>query len=144
MLFLPNNAGIAITSAATDTAITALNGTRSRLIRRNSHQPGIPRSRENAYHVREALVRPAAPQKICPIVAIRITSFAAQESSELVKIDPEKPAASLIAASSVAANRNASSTNHPISAEKKTERQTPWAADLAASRVSSAVCAEAS
>ena len=62
MLCLPNSAGIAITSEKTDTAITALNGTRSRLTRRNSHQPGIPRSRENAYQVREVLVSSAAPQ----------------------------------------------------------------------------------
>ena len=70
MLFSPNRAGIAITSEKNDTAITALNGTLSRLTRRNSAQPGIPRSRENAYQVRDALVRPAAPQKSCPTVAI--------------------------------------------------------------------------
>ena len=56
--FLPNSAGIAMISEATETAITALNGTRSRLTRRKIAQPGIPRSRENAYQVREALVRP--------------------------------------------------------------------------------------
>src|SRR5216110_3323099 len=87
MLFFPNSAGIAITSEATDTAITALNGTLSRLTRRKTPQPGIPRSRENAYHVREALVSPAAPQKNWPTVAIRTTSFAAQGSSELLKIE---------------------------------------------------------
>ena len=54
------------------------------------------------------------------------------------------PAPSLTAATSVAANRNASSTNQPIRAEKKTERQTPCAALIAAPLVSSAVCAEAS
>ena len=72
MSFLPNSAGIAITSEKNETAITALNGTLSRLTRRKIAQPGIPRSRENAYQVREALVRPAAPQKICPTVAIRM------------------------------------------------------------------------
>src|SRR5215216_7316869 len=90
MLFLPNSAGIAITSDATDTAITALNGTRSWLTRRKSDQPGIPRSRENAYHVREALVRPAAPQNSCPTVAMISTIFAAQESSALVRSEERR------------------------------------------------------
>src|SRR5215217_9077202 len=132
MLFLPNSAGMAITSDATDTPITALKGTRSAFTRPNSHQPGIPRSRENAYQVRDALVSPAAPQKIWPTVAMINTSFAAQESSALVKIAPTKPAPSLTASTSVAANRKASSTNQPITADQKTERQTPCAAALAA------------
>src|SRR5215218_302660 len=76
----PNIAGTAITREKNDTAITALNGTRSRLIRRNSHQPGMPRSREKAYQVRDALVRPAAPQKSCPMVTMIRISFAAQRS----------------------------------------------------------------
>src|ERR671937_2240735 len=97
MLFLPNSAGMAMISEATDTAITALNGTRSLLTRRNSHQPGIPRSRENAYQVRDALVRPAAPQNSWPTVAISRTNFAAHGSSALVKITPTKPAPSLTA-----------------------------------------------
>src|SRR5919201_1707642 len=144
MLFLPNSAGMAMISEATDTAITALNGTRSLLTRRNSHQPGIPRSRENAYQVREALVRPAAPQKSWPTVAMRITNLAAQESRALVKTEPTKPAPSLTAFTSVAANRNASSTSQPINADQKTDRHTPWAAAFAAPLVSSAVWAEAS
>src|SRR5215211_1321538 len=144
MLFFPNRAGMAIRAEKNETAITALNGTRSALIRRNTVHPGIARSRENAYQVREALVSPAAPQNSCPTVAIRITSFAAQESRALVKIAPTKPALWLTSLTSVAANRNASSTNHPITADQNTERHTPWAAALAAPRVSSAVCAEAS
>src|SRR5919198_3263440 len=144
MLFFPNSAGIAMISEATDTAITALNGTRSLFTRRNSHQPGIPRSRENAYHVRDALVRPAAPQNSWPTVAIRITSLAAHGSSALVKIAPTNPAPSFTAFTSLAANRNASSTNQPMIAEKNTDLQTPWAAAFAAPRVSSAVWAEAS
>src|SRR6266540_5351570 len=119
---------MAMISEKTDTAITALKGTRSALTRRNSPQPGIARSRENAYQVREALVSPAAPQNSCPTVAIRITSFAAHESSAVSKIEKVVPAASLIALTSLAANRKASRTNQPISAEKNTERQTPWAA----------------
>src|SRR6188472_3134522 len=135
MSFLPNSAGIAITSDATDTAITALNGTRSRLTRRNTAHPGMPRSRENAYQVREALVSPAAPQKNWPTVAIRTTSFAAHGSSALLKIPKTAPAASFTAATSFAANRNASSTNQLITADQNTERQTPWAAVFAASLV---------
>src|SRR5215203_7527719 len=135
MLFLPNSAGIAITSEATATAITALNGTRSRLTRRNSDQPGIPRSRENAYQVRDALVSPAAPQNSCPTVAMKITIFAAQGSRALVKIDPTKPPLLLTAPTWVAANRNARRTIQPITADQKTERQTPCATAFAAPRV---------
>ena len=144
MLFLPNRAGIAMTSEATETAITALNGTLSLFTRRKIAQPGIPRSRENAYQVREALVRPGRPAESWPIVAMMRIIFAAQESSALVKIAPTNPAPSLTASTSVAANRNASRTNHPITADKKTERHTPCAAVIAAPCVSSAVCAEAS
>src|SRR5215213_4912680 len=144
MLLLPNRAGIAMASEATDTPITALKGTLSLLTRRKTAHPGIPRSREKAYHVREALVRPAAPQKSWPIVAIMRTIFAAQESSALVKIAPTNPAPSLTALTSLAANRKASRTNHPMTADQKTERQTPCAAVIAAPLVSSAVCAEAS
>src|SRR5262245_603287 len=104
-------------SAAMETAITALNGTRRSLRRRKSHHPGMPRSRENAYQVRDALVRPAAPQKSWPIVAIRITLFAAQESSEVVKIEIEVPPASLTAPGSLTANRNASRMTQPAIAE---------------------------
>src|SRR6266545_3196366 len=124
MLLVPKSAGIAITREKNETPITALNGTRSLFTRRNSHQPGIPRSRENAYQVREALVRPAAPQKSCPTVAIRRTSFAAQGSKTLVKIAPTKPAPLSIAWTSVAAKRNAKSTNHPMTADQNTDRQT--------------------
>src|SRR5262245_34688234 len=104
---------MAMSSEKNATAITALNGTRSRLTRRKIAQPGIARSREKAYQVRDALVSPAAPQKSCATTAIRINSFAAQGSSALVKIAVGKPAASLMAFTWVAANRKESSTNHP-------------------------------
>ena len=39
----------------------------------------MARSRENAYQVREALVRPAMPQNSWPTVAMMIVSFAAHE-----------------------------------------------------------------
>src|SRR5437588_12569448 len=131
-------------SAARDTASTAYSGTRFAFSRRNNAHPGIPRSRENAYQVREALVSPAAPQKNCPTVAIRITSFAAHAFMEVVKIVPTNPALALIAFTSVAANRNARSNSQPITADQHTDRHTPWAAAFAAPLVSSAVCADAS
>src|SRR5688572_545948 len=124
MLFSPPRAGRVISRAKNETAITALNGTRSLFTRRKIAQPGIPRSRENAYQVREALVSPAATQKSWPIVAIRITIFAAHGSRALVKIEPTNPAASLTAATSLAAKRKASSTNQPIRAEKNTDLHT--------------------
>ena len=134
---------MAITSEKNETAITALKGTRSRLTRRKIAQPGMPRSRENGYQVRDALVRPAAPQKSWPMVAIRITSLAAHGSSALSKMANTVPAP-VHGSTSLAANRKPSRTNQPISAEKKTERQTPCAAEIAAPLVSSAVCADAS
>src|SRR5438552_16269977 len=105
--------------AATETAITALNGTLRVLMRRNSPQPGIPRSRENAYQVREALVSPAAPQKSWPTVAMISTSFAPQMwfVIAVVKIEIELPPAVLIASVFTAAKRNASSTSQPAIAE---------------------------
>src|SRR3954451_569666 len=119
MLFLPNSAGMEMIRANTETAITPLNGTRSRLTRRKIAQPGIARSRENAYQVREALVRHAVPQKSWPMVAIRTTSFAAHESIAVVKIVPTKPfdGADPIASTSLAANRKASRRIQPMMAE---------------------------
>src|SRR5205085_1106533 len=80
---LPQFAGIVMISENTATASTAYAGTRWRLMRRKSHQPGIPRSRENAYHVRDALVSPAAPQNSWPTVAMISTAFAAADVSAL-------------------------------------------------------------
>ena len=98
----------------TETAITELNGTLWRLTRRKMVQPGIARSRENAYQVREALVRPAAPQNSWPTVAMMKISFAAQESSASMKIAPTKPAASVTTAASGTANRKVSSRTQPM------------------------------
>ena len=91
-----------------------MNGTFWRLTRRKMFHPGIARSRENAYQVREALVRPAAPQNSWPTVAMMKTSFAAHESSASVKIAPTKPAASVTTAGSGTANRNVSSRIQPM------------------------------
>src|SRR5437763_9545797 len=131
-------------SETAETAITAYRGTRLALILRNRVQPGIARSRENAYQVRDALVRPAAPQNSWPTVAMRMTAFAAHElnASTMSGIEPPPP---LVTASTwLTAKSSASRTAQPASAEKNTDRHTPWAAATAAPRVSSAVWAEAS
>src|SRR3954470_20459804 len=113
---LPASAGRVMMSAATATARTEKAGTRRLSTALHSRQPGIARSRENAYQVRDALVRPAMPQKIWPIVEMRITSSAHPEPSELVKTEIDVPPASLIAFVSEAANVIASSTSQPNSA----------------------------
>src|SRR4029079_7439909 len=110
---LPVSAGSVMTSAATATANTDSAGTRRLSTRLHSRQPGIARSRESAYQVREALVSPAMPQKSCPMVEMRITSSAQPELIALVKTEIEVPPASLIAVVSDAANVIASSTNQP-------------------------------
>src|SRR5947207_14237145 len=97
-------------SAATEDASTANIGTRSRFRRRNSAQPGMPRSRENAYQVREQLVSPAAPQNSWPTVQISSTALAAAEvrAGSITGIEP--PPFSLIAVTLLAAHTSASST----------------------------------
>src|SRR5436305_9946731 len=104
-------------SETTETASTAYSGTRLAVRRRNSPQPGIPRSRENAYQVREALVRPAAPQNSWPTVQMISTNLAAQalRPVSITGIDP--PPSLLIAAMWVAANNSANRTAHPAIAE---------------------------
>src|SRR5437763_17050352 len=104
-------------SAAIETAITALKGTLWALMRRNSAHPGIPRSRENAYQVREALVRPAAPQNSWPTVQMISTNFAAQELRPVSITGIEPPPNLLIAPTLVAANSSASSTAQPAIAD---------------------------
>src|SRR5207302_7385506 len=103
-------------SAAIEDASTAYSGTRWRLRRRNSAQPGIPLSRENAYHVREQLVSPAAPQNSWPTVQMRSTALAAAEVSAVSMTGIEPPPFSVIAGTLVAANTSASSTAHPAMA----------------------------
>src|SRR5947209_12594492 len=104
-------------SETTDTAITAYRGTRLALTRRNSDQPGIPRSRENAYQVRDALVRPAAPQNSCPTVKMIRMNFAAQVLRSWVTSGIAPPPAALIADTCVAANSSAISSAQPAMAE---------------------------
>ena len=56
---------------------TALRGTPLELTFEKVLQPGTPRSRENAKHMRDALVRHAMPQNSCPIVEISTTALIA-------------------------------------------------------------------
>src|SRR2546421_7995051 len=104
----------------------------------------MPRSREKAYHVRDALVMPAITQKIWPTVQMNSTVLADALLSAPVMIGIEPPPPPVTPFSLWTANKSASRTIQPASAEKKTERQTPCEAATAAPRVSSAVCAEAS
>src|SRR5690348_9030954 len=84
---LPLSAGSVMISAATATASTDSAGTRRLSTRLHSRHPGIARSRENAYQVRDALVSPAMPQNSCPIVEMRITSSAHPELIALVNTE---------------------------------------------------------
>ena len=52
-------------------------------------EPGMPRSREKAKHIREALVRQARPQKSCPTVQISSTALNPAELSALERIASE-------------------------------------------------------
>src|SRR5881275_1791664 len=114
---LPKYAGIVMINAAMDTASTAYKGTRRALTRLNNPQPGMPRSRENAYHVREALVRPAAPQNSWPTVQMISTIFAAHVLRPVSTSGIAPPPSLLIAATWVAANRSATSSAQPAIAE---------------------------
>src|SRR3954470_15632648 len=103
-------------SAQTATASTEYTGTWRLSTLLHSRQPGIARSRENAYHVREALLRPAMPQKICPMMGVRITAAAQPELIARVNTEIAVPPPALIAFVSLAANVIASRTNQPNSA----------------------------
>src|SRR4051794_31315546 len=112
----PPSAGSVMTSAQTATARTEYRGTRRLSTVLQRVHPGIARSRENAYQVRDALVRQAMPQKICPTVAMKITASAQPELIALVNTAMAVPPPSLIAFVSLAANVIASRPNQPKSA----------------------------
>src|SRR5688500_12934413 len=69
-----------------------------------------------------------------PIAEIRITVSAQPSDIALWKIASDVPPPSFTAPTSVAANVIASSTNHPISPDRATDCQTPFAARTATSR----------
>src|SRR5215210_6301270 len=136
---LPDSAGRLRMPARTHEPITAATGTpRLPFTLLHSFHPGVTRSRDSAKNVREQLVTHAMPQKNCPIAEIRITTSAQPDDIALWKIASVVPPPSLTAPTSEAANVIASSTNQPISAESATDCQTPFAAEISASRVSSA------
>src|SRR5215217_6098052 len=112
-----HSAGSVMISAHTTTNSTAPTGVRLWFSRVQSRQPGMARSRENAYVMRDALVTHAMPQNSCPMQEMRITISAAVEESAFSKIASDVPPPSLTASTSVAANVIASSTTQPISAE---------------------------
>src|SRR5215212_12115742 len=101
-------------SAAAATNSTAPTGTRLWLSFVHMRQPGIARSRENAYVMRDALVTQAMPQNSWPMHEIRMTISAAVDESDCSKIASDVPPASVTALGSSTANVIASSTIQPI------------------------------
>ncbi len=95
----------------------ALTGVPLRSTLDHSRQPGTARSRLNAYVIRDMLVTQLIPQKNWPIVEMMMTALKKNGVSAVSKMAPEKPPALLIASTSVAANRNASSRIQPPIAE---------------------------
>src|SRR4051794_1676485 len=98
------SAGRVISNAAAQTNSTAPTGTRLEFSRVQIFQPGIARSRENAYVIREALVTQAMPQNSWPMQEMKITISPAVLDSALSMIDSAPPPPSAIALESVAAN----------------------------------------
>ena len=81
-----------------------------------------PRSRENAKHIREALVRQATPQNSCPIVEINTTALQPAVSRAPGEDRERRAGAEPFSASEMlsglcTAKVIARSTNQPISAE---------------------------
>ena len=72
--------------------ITALRGTPLAFTFERLLESGSPWSRENAKHIREALVRQARPQNSWPIVEMITTVLNAEVDSERLKISSEVPA----------------------------------------------------
>src|SRR4051794_10750597 len=142
---LPDSAGSVRMPANRHEPRTAATGTpRLPFTLRHSLFPGVTRSRDSAKNVREQLVTHAIPQKNCPIAEMRITTSAQPDDIALWKIASEVPPPAFTALTFVAAKVIASSTNQPIRAERATDCHTPLAAEISASLVSSATCAEAS
>src|SRR3954453_12991512 len=112
-----------IRKASPQLPITAIAGTPP-LTRLHSFQPGMARSREKAKKVREQLVTQAMPQKNWPTQAIAMIASAqfwfmsAERNTAMEPPVRGVPAPLVMAVGWVAANRNASSRNHPITAER--------------------------
>src|SRR3954447_5579811 len=95
---LPNAAGIVMIAAHTAMNSTALRGTRLALTLLQCRDPGIAPSRLNAKAMRDALVRHAIPQNICPTVEMIRISFTHDVLSAFSRTAIELPPASVIAA----------------------------------------------
>ena len=74
---------------------TAFTGTPLALTFDRAPAPGSPRSRENAKHMRDALVRQATPQNSCPMVEMNTTALVALRVSARVE-DGERAAAAVV------------------------------------------------
>src|SRR5262245_28673344 len=111
------SAGSVRTSPATLAATIALTGVPLRSTLDHNRQPGTAPSRLNAYVIRDMLVTQLIPQKNWPIVEMMMTALKKPDDRAVWNIAPEKPPALLMASTSVAANRNASSRIQPPIAE---------------------------
>src|SRR5215211_3341372 len=109
-----HSAGRVMISAQVTTKSTAPTGVWFLFSFVQIRQPGIARSREKAYVMREALVTQAMPQNSWPMQEIRITNSAAVADSDCSKIASDVPPASVTALGSPTANVIASSTTQPI------------------------------
>ena len=125
-------------------AIAALVGLRLRSSFAHRPCPGTARSRENANSMRDAAVMHDIPQKYWPTQEMTRIVFAQLSGSAVRSTTGEKPNASLISCTCVAAKSIDSSRIQPPTPLKKIERQSPWAAAFDAPPVSSETCAEAS
>src|SRR5215210_757126 len=126
-------------------AITAMCGTRLRLMRRHNLWPGIAPSRENANIMREADVTDAVRQKNCAT-----TQMKSSASAQFWLIDSDqihgtmKPRLSIAPCVLGTASVTATSRMKPKTTETTTDMYMPTAAMREAWFVSSAMCADAS
>ena len=102
--------------------MTALNGTPDLLTLEKCRCPGMPRSRENANAIRDALVRQASPQNSWPTVQITNTALKPAVSRAPARTANTEPtpkpfSGSEMFAESCTAKVIASSTNQPMIAE---------------------------
>ena len=124
MSSLPNSAGMAISSETIDTPITALNGTRAWLTRRNSDQPGHPVARESVPGARGARQAGCGAEQL---------AHRGDEDHELrgrrverAREDGPDEAGAIVDGLDIGGREEeCEHTNEPTTAEKNTERQTP-------------------
>ncbi|MCY1176253.1 hypothetical protein D9M73_165180 [compost metagenome] len=111
----------------------------------SAFEQGRPPSRENAKIIRETEVTVASPQSTCEMkIATKSTSFSV--GSTWVFMAQKNTFQPCLAASSMfgSISTNALSISQPNSNDQTTDMTMPRGTDMAALRVSSEVCAEAS